>query len=86
MYAKSPFGLMNTGETFQRDMDIAYADEKDKFSIIYLDDITVYSATDEEHIKHLKGFREMQKIWHIIEPQKVKLCHGRREALRAYHF
>jgi hypothetical protein len=47
MYAKMPFGLMNVGETFHRDMDIAFADEKDKFIFIYLDDITVYSASDE---------------------------------------
>jgi hypothetical protein len=39
MYAKMPFGLMNAGATFQRAMDIAFADEKDKFIVIYLDDI-----------------------------------------------
>jgi hypothetical protein len=38
MYAKMPFGLMNAETTFQRDMDIAFADEKDKFIVIYLDD------------------------------------------------
>jgi hypothetical protein len=31
MYAKMPFGLMNVGETFLRAMDIAFAEEKDKF-------------------------------------------------------
>jgi hypothetical protein len=46
MYAKMPFGLMNIGATFQREMDIVFADEKDKFIVIYLDDITVYSASD----------------------------------------
>ena len=42
MYAKMPFGLMNVGETFQRAMDISFADEKDKFFFIYLDDIDVF--------------------------------------------
>jgi hypothetical protein len=42
MYAKMPFGLMNAGETFQRAMDIAFAEERDKFIVIYLDDITVF--------------------------------------------
>jgi hypothetical protein len=35
IYAEMPFGLMNAGETFQMDMDIAFADEKDKFIVIY---------------------------------------------------
>ena len=30
MHAKMPFGLMNEGETFQWDMDIAFVDEKEK--------------------------------------------------------
>jgi hypothetical protein len=34
MYAKMPFGIMNERETFQRAMDIAFSDEKDKFIVI----------------------------------------------------
>ena len=43
MYAKMPFGLMNDGATFQRALDIVFLEEKDRFVVIYLDDITVYS-------------------------------------------
>jgi hypothetical protein len=42
MYAKMPFGLMNARETFQRAMDISFIGEKDKFVVIYLDDITFF--------------------------------------------
>ena len=45
MYAKMPFGLMNAGATFQRAMDTTFVGEKDKFVLIYLDDITVYSSS-----------------------------------------
>ena len=34
MYDKMPFGLMNAVETFQRDMDIDFVGEKDKFIVI----------------------------------------------------
>ena len=54
MYAKMPFGLMNAGATFQRAMDIAFAEERDKFIVIYLDDITFYLESDSQHINHLK--------------------------------
>jgi hypothetical protein len=72
MYAKMYFGLMNAGETFKRAMDIDFFDEKDKFIVIYLDDITVYSVFDEEHLKHLR--RDFQKCWKFgisFKPQEV---------------
>ena len=54
MYSNMPFGLMNIGATFQHAMDVAFVGEKDKFIVIYLDDITVFSQSEEEHIQHLK--------------------------------
>ena len=54
MYAKIPFGLINTRATFQREMDIAFLEEKDRFVLIYLDDITVFSKTDQDHLQHLR--------------------------------
>jgi hypothetical protein len=35
-------------------MEISFVGERDKFSFIYLDDMTVISMTDEYHIKHLR--------------------------------
>ena len=54
MYEKMPFGLMNAGTTFQRAMDIAFVGEKEKIVVIYIDEIIVFSQSDEEHLKHLK--------------------------------
>ena len=53
MYARMPFALINVGATFQRAMDIAFIGEQDKFVVIYLDEITVFSKSDDEHIEHL---------------------------------
>jgi hypothetical protein len=68
MYEKIPFGLMNAGETFQRAMDITFVGEKDKFIVIYLDDLTIFSKSDDDHLKHLrKTFVKCKKIWFVIE-------------------
>jgi hypothetical protein len=62
---------MNVGETFHRAMDIAFVDEKDKFIVIYLDDITMYSSIDEEHIKHLRRvFKKCKKFGISLNPKK----------------
>ena len=71
MYAKIPFGLMNEGATFQRAMDITFAYERDMFVVIYMDDITVYSRTNREDIKHLeKVFLKCRKYGISLNPRK----------------
>ena len=47
MYDNMSFGLINGSATFQRDMDIAFIGEKYNFIVIYLDDMIVFSNTDE---------------------------------------
>ena len=54
MYAKMPFGLMNAEATFQRAMDIYFSKEKDKMVVVYLDDITIVSRKEEDHLKQLE--------------------------------
>ena len=49
-----PFGLSNAPASFQRMMDRVFKNYKGKFVNVYLDDITVYSQTFEDHIQHLK--------------------------------
>jgi hypothetical protein len=50
MYVKIPFGLMNAGATFQRAMDIDFVEELGKFIVVYLDDVTMFSRSDDEHL------------------------------------
>jgi hypothetical protein len=45
-----PFGLINTRETFQRDMDVAFQGLINRCMVVYLDDVIVYSKNREEHI------------------------------------
>jgi hypothetical protein len=71
MYAKMSFDLMNAGAFFQREMDIVFVYEKDKFIVIYLDDIKVYSASDKQHLEHLKKvFQKYRKFEISLNPKK----------------
>eukprot|EP00253_Pinus_taeda_P018338 PITA_18338 len=49
-----PFGLKNAGATFQRAMDISFAKEIHDFLVVYLHDLTPFSKSDQEHLKHLR--------------------------------
>ena len=71
MYDKIPFGLMNVGSTFQRAMDTTFSKEKDRFIVIYLYEITVYSKNDQRHLEHLKRvFQKCRKFGISLNPKK----------------
>ena len=78
MYVKIPFGLMNAGATFQRAMDIAFSDEIGHFIVIYLDDLTVFSKTEEEHLKHLRKVFEKCR-WYGLSLNPKKTIFGLQE-------
>ncbi|GBG64088.1 hypothetical protein CBR_g40537 [Chara braunii] len=49
-----PFGPCNAPGTFQHAMNKIFHDYLDKFIVVYLDDILIFSRTVEEHAEHLK--------------------------------
>lgn len=49
-----PMGLRNAPATFQALMNSIFRDCIDDFVVIYLDDILIFSASKEEHLKHLR--------------------------------
>jgi hypothetical protein len=71
MYDKMPFGLMNVGATYQREMNITFNGERDKFVVIYLDDLTIFSNFDAKHLVHLKQtFEKCRKFGLSLNPKK----------------
>ena len=48
------FGLTNALAYFIYLMNSIFLEELDVFVIIFIDDILVYSKTEEDHMKHLK--------------------------------
>ena len=45
--------------------------EKDKFMVIYLDEITIFSKSDDEHLQHLEHiFQKCKRYGISLNPQK----------------
>ena len=49
-----PFGLSNAPSTFQRLMNQTFFDLLDRFVVVYLDDILVFSESLSDHLTHLQ--------------------------------
>ncbi|GBG86946.1 hypothetical protein CBR_g44399 [Chara braunii] len=62
-----PFGLCNAPGTIQHDMNRIFHDYLDKFVVVYLDDILIFSKTVEEHVAHL------DKVLSLLRQHKVNM-------------
>ncbi|MBW0475492.1 hypothetical protein O181_015207 [Austropuccinia psidii MF-1] len=52
-YLVMPFGLTNAPASFHNLVNDIFADFLDIFAVGYLDDIIVFSSSEEEHVKHV---------------------------------
>jgi hypothetical protein len=72
MYEKIIFDLINVGATFKSATGIAFVGERDKFIAIYLNDMNVFSKTNEDHIKNLrKTFVKCRKFGLSLNPKSL---------------
>ncbi|MBW0499006.1 hypothetical protein O181_038721 [Austropuccinia psidii MF-1] len=55
-YVVMPFGLTNAPASFQNLVNDIFSDFLDLFVVVYLDDIMVFSKSEEEHGKHVASF------------------------------
>jgi hypothetical protein len=52
-------------------MDISFIGERDKFVVVYLDDITVFSKSNREHCCHLRRvFLKCRRFGLSLNPKK----------------
>ncbi|GJP59393.1 hypothetical protein CLOP_g11714 [Closterium sp. NIES-67] len=81
-YTVMPFGLTNAPSTFQLTMNGVFRDLLDKCIIVYLDDILIYSKTQEQHLKDLEQvFRRLQENRLITKGSKCEFLKSELEFL-----
>eukprot|EP00794_Sanderia_malayensis_P000881 gene881-biopygen146 len=68
-----PFGLANAPATFQRLMDLVLSGLHWTHCLVYLDDVVVFAATEEEHLKRLDMVLEqIAKANLTLKPSKCQ--------------
>lgn len=70
-----PFVLTNAPATFCTLMKKVLASFLNRFVVVYLDDIVIYSKSLEKHVGHLrKVFRTLRDNHLYVKKRKVLLC------------
>jgi hypothetical protein len=55
------FGLTNAPSVFMDMMNRVFHDSLDQFTVVFIDDILIYSRTSEEHEEHLRKALERHR-------------------------
>ena len=70
-FTRIPFGLANAPAVFQRAMNTVLAGLLGKTCMVYLDDIVIFSKTEEEHERHLEEvFSRLRQAGLRLKPKK----------------
>jgi hypothetical protein len=71
-YLMMSFGLTNAPAYFMYLMNSAFMSELDKFVVVFIDDILVYSKNEDEHTRHLHIV--LQRLWDHHMYAKFSKC------------
>ena len=66
-----PFGLTNASATFQKTMEKYFKSMLERFVLVYLDEIIVYSKCAKDQLEHLKKvFIKCREFGVSLNPKK----------------
>src|SRR3954471_2352763 len=69
------FGLTNAPAYFMGMMNKVFMDFLDKFVVVFIDDILIYSKSEEEHEQHLRAMLERLRAHHLYAKfSKCEFC------------
>src|ERR1700738_2084207 len=72
-YTVMPFGLCSAPRTFQHYMNDTFRDFLDKFLIVYLDDLLIYSDSLAEHKHHVQMvLKRLREAGLCLKPSKCQ--------------
>lgn len=76
-FRRMPFGLKNGPSIFQRTMQSILSPYLWLFTLVYIDDVVVYSRSYEEHLEHLdKVLEAIERSGLTLSPKKCHLFYG----------
>lgn len=72
-YTVLPMGLCNAPGTFMHVMNSVFRKQLDRFLLVFLDDIFVFSSSEEEHLAHLREVLEVLRANRLyLKPSKCE--------------
>ena len=75
-FLRMPYGLCNTPTTFQRLMQNCLGELNLTYALVYLDDMIVYSKTEEDHLCRLQAvFEHFHEHGLKLKPSKCSFLH-----------
>ncbi|KAL4362299.1 hypothetical protein GQ457_04G021100 [Hibiscus cannabinus] len=79
-FSVMPFGLTNASAAFMDLMNRVFHEYLDQFVVVFIDDILVYSQTEEDHDRHLR-LMEVVFLGHVVSSEGIRVDPKKVEAV-----